>query len=66
MTLTFPYRIYPAWFGGEDKKGMIELAHYTADRMGFFLSKDAIRITGTGFDRRGGHFVDFTVTYNVS
>lgn len=45
---------------------MIELAHYTADRMGFFLSKDAIKITGTGFDRRGGHFVDFTVTYNVS
>jgi hypothetical protein len=60
---TCGYRIYPAWFGDDDpKRPMRELAEDTAARMGCTVLK--VDTTGYGFDRRGGHFVDFDVTYS--
>lgn len=60
-TISCGYRIYPAWFGGNDQQAIKELARGSADRMG--CSVDTIAVTHSGFDRRGGHFLDFTVTY---
>lgn len=58
------YRIYPAWFGGDEQKAMIELARGSAHRLGMVATE--ITVTGHGFDRRGGHYKDFTVTYSSS
>lgn len=60
-TVICDYRIYPAWFRGDDAKAIVELAHGSADRMGARVGN--IDVTGHGFDRRGGHYLDFTVTY---
>lgn len=60
-TLSCDYRIYPAWFAGEEAKAVLELAHGSATMMDCdVLTTD---VTGHGFDRRGGHYLDFTVTY---
>lgn len=60
-TLTCHYRIYPAWFAGEEAAAIVELAHSSANLMDCdVLNTD---VTGHGFDRRGGHYLDFTVTY---
>lgn len=57
-----PYRIYPAWFGGDENKAMAELANGSAHSMGRIATD--ITVTGHGFDRHGGHYKDFTVTYS--
>lgn len=56
-----PYRIYPAWFGGDESVAMEELARGSAKRLD--ATSYRIDVTGHGFDRRGGHYLDFTVTY---
>lgn len=57
-----PYRIYPAWFDGDEGTGMTELARGSAKCLA--ATSYEINVTGHGFDRRGGHYVDFTVTYS--
>ena len=61
-TISCGYRIYPAWFGGDSAEPIAELANGAADRLG--RTVDRIETTGHGFDRRGGHFIDFKVTYS--
>lgn len=61
-TISCTYRIYPAWFGGEVAAPMKELAYGAAAQMGRRV--EGIVKTGAGFDRWGGHFVDFRITYS--
>jgi hypothetical protein len=58
------YRIYPAWFGGEDMAHapIVELAYGTAERTGQRVV--FITVTGHGTDRRRGEYIDFDVTYS--
>lgn len=62
-TISCGYRIYPAWFGGDDATApMREMARHAAGRMGRQVA--AIETTGHGFDRRSGHYLDFKVSYS--
>lgn len=61
-TISCGYRIYPAWFGGDAVQAMKELADHAAATMERVV--EDVTSTGYGFDRRGGHFVDFKVIYS--
>lgn len=63
MTRIGHYRIYPAWrgFDGDYASAIAELAHGSAHQMDCQVR--GISVTGHGFDRRGGHYRDFTVIY---
>ena len=62
-TISCGYRIYPAWFGDED---ILRPMHETADHAARNMGRAVLHVTttGYGFDRRGGHFIDFKVTYS--
>lgn len=63
MTISCAYRHYPAWFGDVDPViPMRELAHGAAKAMGRIVVN--IEKIGHGFDRRGGHYIDYRVTYS--
>lgn len=63
MSFSCDYRIYPTWFVEADPtRPMRELADRTAARMG--RQVEDITLIDSGFDRRGGWFMDFRVTYS--
>lgn len=60
-TITWPYKIYPAWFGGAAFGPINEMAMIAATNMGRLVLD--IEAVNHGEDQRGPYFT-FTVTYS--